>query len=261
MEINWKEIEKLVKPSPNYEKLVSNILVLFPYGFVRKYYSLNMNKLTTYTTKLLGQDSRQRYMEYMENLNSTFKKMENINVENTLDLVYQLESKAKFEELLTRGSFTPQELIRVLKYLFNWFFPSKTYLREVINKEKDKHIEYVKKLRENDIRFTLDILEFGSTITGRKELSQSSNISEVFLYELVNRADFTRMPYIRGSSINHYFNIGYNSLEKLSKANLETLENEMRSYLEASGVKLSRSFIELDSGIEIAKILPKIVEH
>ncbi len=34
----------------------------------------------------------------------------------------------------------------------------------------------------------------------------------------------------------------------------------MKEYLEIKGIKLSRSFIELDSGIEISKILPKIIE-
>ena len=41
---------------------------------------------------------------------------------------------------------------------------------------------------------------------------------------------------------------------------LQELEKKMRIYLETQGVKLSRSFIELDSGILIAGIIPKVVE-
>jgi hypothetical protein len=261
MEINWEEVDELVKPSPNYETLVNNLLNLFPYEFVREFYSLDMNELREYTKKLLGQDSRQRYTDYILNLNLTFLKVENVGINSVLEIVYEIDNKEKLAEFSNKNSISIQELIRVLKYLFNWFFPSKTYLREIIDKEEETHIDYVKELREFDVRFTLDIIELGRTKSGREELSKKSNIPMWFILDLVNRADFTRMPYIRGSTIKHYFNIGYNSIEKLSEANLEQLESEMKAYLEEEGIKLSRSFIELDSGIEIAKILPKIIEH
>jgi len=81
-----------------------------------------------------------------------------------------------------------------------------------------------------------------------------------FVMDLVNRADLTRMPYINGKTVRHYFGAGYRSLTRLASADLETLQDDIREYLSSQGIRLSSSFIELDSGIQIAGMLPKIVE-
>ena len=122
-------------------------------------------------------------------------------------------------------------------------------------------MEYVTTLRENGIRFTLDILEKGRTKEGRQRIRKETGVPEDFIYDLVNRADLTCMPYISGKTVKHYFGGGYKSLEKLAKAELSQLTEDMVEYLDSIGMKLSRSFIELDSGIAIAKILPKVVEN
>ncbi len=72
---------------------------------------------------------------------------------------------------------------------------------------------------------------------------------------------FSNMSYVSRKPVQHYFGGGYNNLEKLAKADLVTLNNDMTEYLSSIGKKLSKSFLELDSGIIISKILPKIVEQ
>jgi hypothetical protein len=261
MKVDWEEVEKLVKPSTSFDVLIKDILTVLEYDFVKEFYDMDMQSLKEYTEKLLGCDSRERYLNYIANLNTIFSKLNELNVENVVTFIKLIESKVKFIDFYKKSNIEPAGLIRVLKYMFNWFLPSKTYLRELIAKENQKQIEYVKTLREFGIRFTLDILEKCKSKEMRNKIAKETRVPEIFISELVNRADFTRMPYIRGKTIIHYFSIGYNSLEKLANADLKQLEKEMRDYLEKQGVKLSRSFIELDSGIEISKILPKIVEN
>ena len=58
----------------------------------------------------------------------------------------------------------------------------------------------------------------------------------------------------------HYFGAGYTSLTSLASADLDTLQGDVREYLSSQGIRLSRSFIELDIGIQIAGVLPKIVD-
>jgi hypothetical protein len=260
MEVNWEEVEKLVKPSPNYEILVKNIQTVVQYNFVKKYYNLNMGEMQNYTVKLLGSDPRKRYENYLEHLNTTFKKLESLEVENITTFVISLETKEKFEFFIKKYNFSIEEIIRLLKYLFNWYFPSKIYLRELVEKREEKLLEYIITLRKQGIRFTLDILDKGFSKEMRKNIAKRTKVPEDFIFELVNKADFTRMPYIRGSTARHYFGVGYDSLEKLAKADLVQLEEKMKTYLESKGVKLSRSFIELDRGILISGIIPRIVE-
>jgi len=62
-------------------------------------------------------------------------------------------------------------------------------------------------------------------------------------------------------TVRHYFGGGYNTLEKLANADLDQLTKDLTKYFESIGMKLRASFMELDSGIVIAEIIPKIVEH
>ena len=150
-------------------------------------------------------------------------------------------------------------MIRVLKYLLFWVLPTKMYLRELIDKKNSTHLQYATVLREAGIRFTLDILEKARTPIEREKIARETGIPLDFVYELVNRADFTRMPYVSGKTVNHYFKGGYRSLKELAEVELSQLTKYMARYFDSIGVKLSKSFIELDSGIAIARLLPKIV--
>jgi hypothetical protein len=68
------------------------------------------------------------------------------------------------------------------------------------------------------------------------------------------------MPYIRGSTVRNYFHAGYKSINQLSNASLETLTNDMTEYGNSIGKNLKHG-MELDSGIAISKVIPKLVEH
>lgn len=261
MPIDWKEVERLVKPSPSHEELTKKILEVLSYDFVKKFYRHNMKEAEEYATRLLGCDPRQRYGEYVEKLNRAFRQLDSLNVQNYYELVNLVETREKLEEFYDRANLGLNDLIRVLKYLHSWVLPTKMYLRELIDKTNQTQNEYTTTLRKNNIKFTLDILERGSTKEARERIARETSVPEDFLYDLTNRADFARMPYVSGKTIRHYFAGGYNSLEKLASADLDQLTEDMARYFESIGMKLRRSFIELDSNVAIAKILPKIIEY
>jgi len=210
---------------------------------------------------MLGDYPRPKYGEYMKKLNKVFRQLDRFGVKNYLEFMHHMETKEKFEAFHNEAGLKIQDTIRALKYLFNWVLPSKKYLRELIDANNQKHLEYVTTLRKNGIRFTLDILEGGRTKMERQRIAAETGVPENFVYDLVNRADFTRMPYISGKTVKHYFGGGYNTLEKLASADLDQLTRDMTEYFKSIGIKLRASFMELDSGIVIAEILPKIVEH
>jgi hypothetical protein len=258
MGIDWAEIERLVKPAPNYGTLVKRNLQILSYDFVRKYYNHSMNQAKNYTTRLLG--AYPGGIGEYKKLNKAFKQLDSLGVKNYLEFMHHVETKEKLEKFHSEAGLSIQEIIRAIKCLFYWILPSKKYLRELIDADNQKHLKYVTTLRENGLRFTLDILEKGRTKEGRQRIAKETGIPEDFIYDLANRADFTRMPFISGKTVKHYFCGGYNSLEKLASADLDELTEDMAKYLSSIGMKLRRSFIELESNIAIAKILPKIIE-
>ncbi|MGD8506350.1 MAG: hypothetical protein PVF15_06765, partial [Candidatus Bathyarchaeota archaeon] len=182
MGIDWKEVEKLVKPSPSYKELVKRILEVLPYDFVRKHYDHNMKEAEEYATRLLGSDPKQRYGEYMEKLNRVFKQLDSLNVQSYSELVHLVDTREKLEEFHNRTKLAPKELIRVLRYLHSWVLPTKMYLRELIDKKNQTHNEYTTALRKNNIRFTLDILEKGGTKEAREKITKETGVPEHFLH-------------------------------------------------------------------------------
>lgn len=261
MGIDWKEVGRLVKPSPSYEELIKRIREVLSYGFVKKYYNHNMKEAEEYSTRLLGCDPKQRYREFMERLSKVFKQLDSLNVQSYSELIHLVETKEKLEEFHNRTNLALNELIRVLKYLHSWVLPTKMYLRELIDKKSQTQNEYTTILGKNNIKFTLDILDKGSSKETREKIAIDTSIPEDFVHDLANRAGFTRMPYISGKTVKHYFGGGYNSLEKLASADLKQLTKDMTEYFESIGMRLRRSFIELDSNMTIAKILPRIIEY
>ena len=127
-----------------------------------------------------------------------------------------------------------------------------------MSRKNAQQLGYVTTLRESGVRFNLDLLEMGRTRQFRGRLARITGVPEEFIFELTHRADFTRLPYVRGSTVCNYFNAGYTTLEKLAQADLAALQADMDSYAAAIGKNLKHG-MELDSGIVIAGILPKIV--
>jgi hypothetical protein len=260
VKVDWVEVERLAKPSPNYEDIPTRLNQILAYTFVREHYNHHMIDAQAYARALIGGDPKQRYGEWLTDLIQTLQKLNEMDIVDYVDFVCRVETREKFESFYKGSKLNLNEIIGLLKYLLYWALPSRVYLRELIDKEDAVALSHITRLRENGIRFTLDVLEKGLTKRGRKEIAHSTTVPEDFIYDMVNRADFTRLPYIRGSSIRHYFNIGYTTIDKLSEAEYPTLRDEMAAYSKSIGKDLSR-VIELDSGIAIAKIIPKLVEH
>ena len=258
--VDWDEIQKYLRPIPYYEDLIKRLSETFAYEFVHKHYNHNLRDADAYANRLLGSDPRHRYVDWLKTLQATFWQLDGLGVKNYEDLIHQVGTREKLETFYAQADLTLEQIISMLKYLLYWVLPSKIYLRELIDQQDEQVIAYITTLRDHDIRFTLDMLQHGRTLRERAALAQATHIPEVFLTDLANRADFTRMPYIRGASIRHYFACGYDSLEKLAHAGLATLTADMHRYFAETGKDASR-VMELDSGIAIAGVLPKLVQQ
>jgi hypothetical protein len=194
----------------------------------------------------------------LEEVTGIFQRLHDLGARSTHEFILSVENRQKLEEFYRRSQLPLQSLVGVLHYLLYWVLPARIYLRELVEPEDPQQLAYVATLRESGVRFNLDMLEMGRTRQFRDRLARITGVPEEFIFDLTNRADFTRLPYVRGSTVRNYFNAGYTSLEKLAQADLGRLQADMDCYAAAIGKNLKHG-MELDSGIVIAGILPKIV--
>jgi hypothetical protein len=152
-----------------------------------------------------------------------------------------------------------EELISVLKYLVYWFLPAKKDLGELV---KDDPIvkEDIAKLRSCGIRSNLDLLERGRTKAARQALAGLSGVPEAAVAGLVNRADFSRLPWTSRATIANFIGAGYGSLAQLANTDLEQVSVDFYRYGAAIRKNLKLGS-EIDNSHRIAKIVPRVVEE
>ncbi len=258
--LDWKKVNELCKPSPSYEAIIQGLHQSLAYGFVVANYNHDMKGAEEFAKKLLGNDPKKRYGAYLEKLVGVFKHLDTLGVKDYLGLISRVETREKFEKFFEKSGLEIVDIIRTLRFLLNWVLPQKIYLTEIVDKDDPAQMVTVMALRGAGVKFNLDALEKGMTKKGREKLAKEANVAPELVLNLVNRADFTRMPWTRGSTVKNYFNSGWDSMEKLAKADLKELTADVSVYMKSVCKKLNNA-IELDSGIENAKVFPMIVEQ
>ncbi len=213
-----------------------------------------------YTAGLLNYGER-KHAEYLVKLTEILKSLEKTGLRHYLHLIDEVETREKCEDFVIRTKIPFRELIRLLNHIFRWVLPFSAPIKEFLDKENENHMITAKKLREIGIKNNLDLLEQGRTHARRVDISTQTGIAERFLLELVNKADISRIPYIRGKTVKIFCNAGYDNLQKISETTEDVFVTDLKEYLQTIGVKFSKSFIEPDGAIAQAKVLPVLVEH
>lgn len=256
MEIDWNMVKKITLW--NYENLIEKILKVLSYKFIQDYYHHNMKEAGIHVKELLGYD--QKHQKSISKFTNVFKRLDSLRIENYTDLMHKVETREKCEEFVRKNNLPFQDLISVLNYIFRWVLPFRNvYLRQLVDDDNEAHKDYIKRLSEHDVKFNLDILEQGRTKKGREKLSKETGIPEVFILDLVNLADLTRLPYMSKKTVIHLCNAGYDTINKLANVNVGKLKRDMKSYFDEREIRLG-SFIDITGLVMWAKATPKIVE-
>ena len=129
---------------------------------------------------------------------------------------------------------------------------------------RSRFLEYtsdaIKVLRGLGIRTNLELLQQGITAAGRKALAGSSGLSQAVILELVNRADFSRMPWASKATISNIMGAGYGSIAQLASAKPEQLYADFYRYGQAIGKNLKLGN-EIESSHRVAKIVPALLKE
>jgi hypothetical protein len=258
MAIDWDDLKKAMYTIRDYEDLSRRLRESVAYAFVRKCFNFSMTEMADYTRQLLGGDSKNRYTEWMEALIRSFRHLAEVGVRDVLDLVDHVDTKEKFEGFIAQTGLDAKEVVGVLTYLVYWFIPAKKNLGELV-KADPVVMEDIARLRACGIRCNLDLLEKGITPEARKDLAGRSGVPEAVITGLVNRADFSRLPWTSRATISNYIGSGYSSLAQLANADLEQVSADFYRYGESIG-KNFKYGSEIDNAHRITKIVPKVVE-
>lgn len=257
VEIDWSIVKKLTLWS--YEDLIKKILKVLSYNFIQEHYDHNMKEAATHLEKLLGYDPK--YEGYVTRMTNLFRKLDALKVANYYDLVNRVENAEKCKRFVKKSKLRFEDVISVLNYIFRWVLPFRNvYLRQLSDAGDKTHMKYVKKLAEHNIKFNLDILEYGRTKSAREKLSKATGVPGSFITDLANRADLTRLPYMSKKTVDHLCSAGYDTMSKLATVDVGTLKEDIKTHFDKAGIRLG-SFIDLSGLVAWAKATPEIIEN
>jgi hypothetical protein len=259
MGIEWNEVQKALTPIKDYEDLCHRFQVSFGYSFVYVKFNYTIPQLKDYTQKLLLGDSRNRYVEYHNRLNGIMKHLDQAGVQFVIDLKDQTATRELLEKFVEKTGISAIESISIMKYLIYWFIPGEKYMSGLV-RDDPAILEAIKKLSVLGIRTNLQVLEMGISHDGRRSLSASSGLAPEIISELVNRADFSRLPWASKATISNFIGAGYSSLNALVRANPDKLYEDFFRYGHSIGKNLKLGN-EIENSYRIAKLVPILVEN
>ena len=259
MFFNWEEVQRTLVPIKDYVDLIGRFHHSFAYPFVCETFNLSMPELADYTRRLLGGDARGRYTEYAARLEGVFQELDQAGVQNILDWIARVETPERLEVFSEQNRIYAHDVVAGLKYLVYWFVPAEKYLSGLIRAELEPG-NAIQALRSAGIRTNLEILQRGISAVGRKSLAASSGLPETVILELVNRADFSRLPWASKATISNIIGAGYSSLAELANANPDQLYADFFGYGKAIGKNLKLGN-EIENSYRIAKIVPALLRE
>ena len=259
MSVDWDEVQKKLSPIKDYDDLCRRLQASFSYPFVRQTFNFSLPELSNYTHKLLGGDSRGRYTDYESLLVSILSDLHHADVQNLLDLKEQIMPREQLELFVQQSGISVYDIIAVLKYLIYWFIPPEKYLSGLVR--NDLSISHsIKVLGEFGVKTNLQLLQAGISAAERKSLAESTGLPEAIITELVNRADFSRLPWASKATISNIIGAGYGSISKLANADPEKLYADFYRYGKSIGKNLKLGN-EIENSYRIAKIVPVILQN
>ena len=259
MSVNWHEIQQALSPIKDYEDLCRRFQTSFAFPFIRQKFDFSMPDLVSYTQRLLGGDAHGRYTEYTIRLVDILTKLHQAGVRGVLDLVSRTASRAQLEAFSEQSGISAPDIVTVLKYLVYWFIPGEKYLSGLIQPGSTLRA-VIQVLGELGIRTNLQLLQKGITPAGRKALAETSRLPLEVIAELVNRADFSRLPWASKATSSNFIGAGYSSMAALANADPEQLYADFFRYGKAIGKNLKKGN-EIENSYRIARIVPALVQE
>lgn len=255
MGVDWSEVKKTTLWT--YEELMEKLTDALSYDFVSQYYDRKISKVRQFLAALLERKDN-KHATYLSSVLTTLRDIEVFGVGTISGLLEFIPTREQFEHFIHTSIIEFHDLVRLLNCLLRWILPFSRPIAEFIRKEERNESEYLFILREQGVRFNLDMLEQYRQKSSRDELGD--NVPSSYIIELLHRTDISRLPYVSGKTVHTLCGAGYDTLDKIGGANEERLEKSVSDYLESIGLRYSRSFLDIEGAINQARAIPHILE-
>lgn len=257
MPVDWNEFQKALVPLKDYEDCCRRFTEAFAYPFVCKAFNYTIPQLVDYTQELLLGDARGRYVAYNARLVPVLSALQQAGVKDVLDLSARTASCDALQSFSEQNQLNAVEIATLLKFMVYWFIPGQKYLSGLV-RQGSELLPAIKVLQLSGVRTNLDMLARGIDPAGRKQLCKESGLPAETISELVNRADFSRMPWASKATISNIIGAGYPSLAALAHADPEQLYEDFFAYGKKIGKNLKLGN-EIENSYRIAKIVPVVL--
>lgn len=187
------------------------------------YLDFSLITIDQYKGKLKKKTMIPSRMILKENLDERFSYFQGLGIKNILELEKILKKKEKVMELAKEKCLSEDFLIalgRELKAIQTKPRKFKDFLG--ISEET------ISKLEKNGIKSTKHLYDKVVTKNDRKETAKNTGISEEEILELTKLTDLTRIQWVNGTFASVLYKAGYDTVEKVVKADYEELYNTVK---------------------------------
>jgi len=257
MGVNWDRVKEVTLWT--YEELLEKLTETIGYDFVSQFYDMKIRQVKDLLKGLLSREDA-KYDKYLKDVLDTFRKAEVFGVGTLSGLFQSIPNREQCEYFIQVSNIQFEELLQLLNCTLRWILPFARPIREFIDKDDSEQLEHLTEIRKLGVRYNLDMIEEFRFKDKREEILSEGIASQDFVESLLHRCDISRLPYVSGNTVSILYHSGFDTLEKIASSSLEYLERSVSRYMERIGKKYSRSFIELESAINQASVLPKVIE-
>jgi len=194
-----------------------------------------------------------------EKIPERFAILESMGIRNLKDLTGALSTKRKIERF-SQESGLPQDYLTILRRRAGIYTPRPKPLKRMPGIAP----EYIERLAAVGIKDTKQLFERAKSKQDRAELSRQANVPDDVLLELTKLSDLARAPYVGPVYARIFYEAGADTLEKLAGsppaellARLHAVNDEQK----LTKAALPTSVAEMESFLEIVKMIPKAIEY
>ena len=262
MMIDWSEAKRITLWP--YEALISKLTSVLAYGFIHQHYNHTLAQAVTYSVQLQHSYRLNGVApNFGVDITGLLQRLEEQGIPDYLGLLQQVAARPACADFLLAHAVDFSELLHLLNYLLRWVLPFPCPVRELLASIPTVDPAYPLVLKQQLLRTNLDVLARCRLRAERIALCDQNGLSHQFMLALVHRADLARLAFVRGRTVHYLCASGYDTLAKLSRAEIRRLEADLDAYLQTVGKRYAnlKSVLPLDWMIGGASFLPRLVEE
>lgn len=165
----------------------------------------------------------------------TIKLVQKCNIKTLFVFLDEVATRAQAEGFLGVSGIPQPNLIGMMDYLKQWWFPYPATLRQLVQDDDPVLLGVLAKLKAAKIANSLTMLDVVAEPQGRIELARKLGIAKADLLDLVHRADVSRLPYVSGGAVKRLWVMGYRSLTDIRTADPVDYSTRIEAFFAAGG--------------------------